>query len=231
MRSWTGGVATVLAGLLAACDDTGSCGDAATCVLIKVDGLQIRSVDQVQLDLLYAGHHATVTTATQGEPVELPVSIPVVLDLPGTPLIEVDVIAAGRLGGAVLGLDGGSTSVQNGYHGVIHLLLFAQSPCVEGALYCGGFGTVFAESRSLYRCTRSVPIFYARCDGGCFSHSSPGAVCVGSGLCRDGGRYCGGNVLDGDPNTLYVCEDFDGIDPQPCPRGCAKRGDGNDTCL
>jgi hypothetical protein len=91
-------------------------------------------------------------------------------------------------------------------------------------------GIDHASFTTLYRCSRGVPTFSARCSDGCSPHYSEGGECVGLGLCRDGGTYCGGHVLDGDPNTLYVCRSLDPTDPTLCPRGCQVRGDGDDAC-
>jgi hypothetical protein len=217
--------------LLAGCT-TGSepCAGVATCVRLDVDGLAVHTIDQLELDLVYAGHHATTTVGTAGDPMDLPFSIPLTLDLPDPPLIEIAAIAAGRLNGSVLALAAGTATVQQGHHTSLDLLLSAAHGCTEGELYCGGTIDVLGDGESLYRCTRQVPIFYTRCSAGCFSHYSDHAVCVGNGLCRDGGTYCGGHVLDGDPGTLYVCESFHGTAPRPCPRSCVVRGDGVDAC-
>jgi hypothetical protein len=95
----------------------------------------------------------------------------------------------------------------------------------------GGLGGLLAEPETPYRCAGGLPTYYVRCSNGCYPHSSPGAVCLGgTGLCNDGGTYCGGNHVDGDPNTVYVCKSFQGTMPMPCPRGCAIRGDGQDAC-
>jgi hypothetical protein len=224
-------ISVAVTGLLAACRDAGpSCVEATTCVRIDVDGLFVNEIDQLQLDVVYADRHATTTTGTVGTSIDLPLSIPLTLDLPGSPLIEIHIIAAGKLGGRVVGVDAGSTTVPRGNHEVISLLLVTSFPCTEGALYCGGTTGLQAESESLYRCSGGVPIFYARCSRGCSPYFGEDAHCFGGGLCRDGGAYCGGNLLDGDPNTLYVCDLFDGTDPTPCPNGCLVRGDGADTC-
>jgi hypothetical protein len=225
-----------LAGVVASCTptvlpmETDRCEGIDTCVELEVDGLLIERIDQLVIDLLYAGHHDTDTVGTPGREIALPVSIPLAFDLPGSPLIDVDVFVAGRLGGAVLGLDAGSTTVQQGAHGHIRVFLSPSSTCDEGKLYCGGVGGVFAEPRSLYRCTGGVPIFYTQCKTRCTSHSDADAVCGGNGLCRDGGTYCGGHVVDGDPSTLYTCAQFQPINPRPCPAGCVEGGDGQDAC-
>ena len=218
------------AGLLAACSSGDVCAGAATCIQLEVDSLGVHAIDQLELDVVYAGVHATTTTGTSGEQVELPLALPIVINLPNVPVIDIDVIAAGRLRRSVIGVDAASTHVQQGYHEMLRVFLFPVSPCTEGALYCGGTSGVLADITSLYRCIEGVPIFYARCGRGCTSYLTDQGECVGGGLCRDGGTYCGGHVLDGDPGVLYVCSDFDGTAPQPCPRGCLVRGDGDDAC-
>jgi len=218
------------AAVLAGCSTDGDpCDGADTCVQLDVDGLEVRTIDQVELDLIYAGHHATTTVGTIGDAKDLPFSFPLRLDVPD-PLISISVIAAGRLNGTVLGLDAANTTVQQGHHESLRLLLGAAHGCTEGGLYCGGTDDVLADGRSLYRCTRQVPIFYMRCRGSCYPHYDDHALCAADGVCRDGGTYCGGHALDGDPGTLYVCQDFRGVTPTPCPRGCVEHGDGADAC-
>ena len=237
LRARIAGVAG--AGLLAACTQVDlpadpaadPCADVATCVRLDVDSRVILTIDQLELDVVYAGHHATTTTGTVGKTVDLPFSLALTLDLPDPPLIQVDLIAAGKLGGSVLGAAAASTTVQQGHHATGNVFLEPTDPCVEGALYCGGTSSgVDGDLKTLYRCTGGVPIFYAQCSSGCTHLFEPNAVCFGGGLCRDGGTYCGGDLLDGEPNTLYVCSLFAGTNPMPCPAGCVVRGDGNDAC-
>jgi len=219
------------AALIAGCTTSAApCEGVATCVRLDVDGLAVRTIDQLELDLTYADHHATTTFGAAGDPMNLPFSIPLTLDLPDPPLIAVAVVAVGRLNGSLIGVDTGTTTVQQGQHASLDLLLRPPYGCTEGELYCGGTIDVDGDAQSLYRCTNQIPIFYMQCSHGCFPHYGDRAVCLGFGLCRDGGTYCGGHELDGDPRTLYVCKSFDGTMPKPCPRGCAVRGDGDDAC-
>lgn len=231
------------AGLLAACTQAelpadsqanppaDRCASSATCVLLTVDSLVIRKIDQVELDLVYPGQHATITTGTLGTTIDLPSSFPLTLDLADPPVIQVDLVAAGKLGGSVLGLDTNSIQVQQGQQTSVRFLLQAVGPCVEGALYCGGTeGASGPDIDALYRCIGGIPTFYAACSSGCTRPFEPNGVCFGGGLCRDGGTYCGGDQLDGDPSTLYVCSDFVGTNAVPCPAGCVVRGSGNDAC-
>lgn len=218
-------------GLLAACSTAGDpCDGAATCVRLDVHGTFVETIDQLTLDVVYGSHHATTTAGTAGELVDLPVTTAIILDLPSSPTIEVDIIAAGKLRGALLGAGAASTTVQQGHQGSMLVLLGTATPCIEGALYCGGTETIFAEFGTLYRCTGGIPIFYAKCSFSCSSLGTANGVCAGRGLCRDGGTYCGGHALDGDPNVLYVCEEFDATAPRRCANGCVVRGDGDDVC-
>jgi hypothetical protein len=230
--------AAVGAGALAACavpDDpslpgnTDPCADAATCVRLEVDSTVIQTIDQLELDLVYAGHHATITTGTVGQPIDLPVSVPLTLNLPSSPLIDIAIVAAGKLGGNVLGAGAGSTTVQQGHEALASVFLEPSDPCTEGGLYCGA-SRVAGDPETIYRCTGGVPIYYFRCSSGCISRSGENAECIGLGLCHDGGTYCGGHIVDGEPNTLYTCLSFAGTMPRSCPNGCQIRGDGNDAC-
>lgn len=220
-------------GSLAACGLGASdpCDGAATCVVLDVDSVSIRTIDQLQVDVVYNDHHGTTTIGTIGQPIRVPFSFPLKLDLPDSALIQVDLIAAGKLAGTVIGAGTSSTTVQRGYRESDFILLWPTEPCVEGALYCGGTPDILADTMSLYRCTGGVPTFYTRCSSSCSPYHGMGGQCDGHGLCRDGGTYCGGHVLDGEPSTLYVCDSLEGTDPKPCPAGCVVVGDdGRDVC-
>jgi hypothetical protein len=230
----TAGVAMslpVLAAALAGCISTPDpCGDATTCVHLDVDSFLIRTIDQLELDLVYGHVHSTTTIGTKGTSIELPVSTALILDLPG-PLIDVSFVAAARLNGKVLGADAQSVSVQSGHQTTAFLHLESFEDCIEGEIYCGGVGTFSADFETLYQCDHGVPLYYAKCPATCSEQGDPGGVCFGSGgLCRDAGTYCGGHKVDGDPFTLYVCQDFRGTQPRTCPNGCLIRNDGDDVC-
>lgn len=238
----TPSTAMAIASLLAACADTTGttgtgttedpdpCGGAPTCVVISVDSPVIHTIDQLALDLVYNGIHGTAVTGVAGDVKSLPLTTAVILDVPGDPLIDVHLLAAGKLGGSVLGADARSITIQPGNHASIFLRLMPVDRCTEGAVYCGGIDDVFVDVDSLYRCTGGFIQFYASCMHGCIPQDGRDAVCFGGGLCRDGGTYCGGNVVDGDPSTLYACHGFFGSVLMQCPGGCQVHGDGNDTC-
>ncbi|HEU4728951.1 MAG TPA: hypothetical protein VFT22_13700 [Kofleriaceae bacterium] len=80
-------------------------------------------------------------------------------------------------------------------------------------------------------CSGGVPIYSQHCDMGCQPyHDAPG-TCFRPEVCREGGTYCGGHLVDGDPGTLYVCRSGDGTAPVQCPLACLFHGDGDDECL
>jgi hypothetical protein len=61
-------------------------------------------------------------------------------------------------------------------------------------------------------------------------HSDRDDACRGGPLCQDGGNYCGGDKVDGDPKTLYVCMSGLGTKPRECPDGCVVRPGSDDIC-
>jgi hypothetical protein len=69
------------------------------------------------------------------------------------------------------------------------------------------------------------------CAGGCLVRATVADVCraVG-GACTDGGLYCGGDKLDGDPQTLYRCAAGVGTAPTPCLHACDVRVGRDDAC-
>ena len=218
------------AALLAACGTSqpDPCGD-GTCLRLNVNGLLIDSIDQLELDVVIGGTtHSTVTTGIPGQLISLPTSTSIKLAIP-LPVLSVDLIAAGRRGGVVLGLAGASATVFGGDHQSVDLDLFHETPCTEGHLDCGyGLG-LQGQADWLYRCTDQVPIFYARCLRACSGGFGSDATCADFG-CDDGKHYCGGNKLEGDPYTLYTCNLDRGIMPIRCPHSCVVTTDGNDAC-
>jgi hypothetical protein len=71
--------------------------------------------------------------------------------------------------------------------------------------YCGG-DVVSGDPSTLYRCNgSSPPTVIAHCVVGCEMHAGGVDVCKGSGSCFDGGHYCGGDKVTGDPTALYKC--------------------------
>jgi hypothetical protein len=234
-----GVLAIAAAGGLAACtpprtpiDITSDPCDAATstCVLLQIEGQDVTAIDQLRLEITFGELHSTTTTGTVGTQVPLPTVTTLMIDLASPPTFDVGLLAVGKLNGVVVGEAYTSTTVFMGEHTSVFLDLKQVLPCTEGTLYCGSINGLYAQLATLYRCVGGIPTYYARCPNSCYTPPSTGAVCFGRELCTEGGTYCGGTQVDGDPNTLYVCHSYQGTNPMPCPRGCDIRGGGHDAC-
>jgi hypothetical protein len=211
--------------------DVDPCADVAgTCVALHVTSSTIDELDQLELDVLYGDRHGTATTQLAGGgTVGLPIATAVTLDLAGAEPVHAGVVAAGKLSGVTLGTGAGSALVVAGDHVAIDLALAAPAACVAGGLYCGG-DLVAGDPDTLYRCNAGgAPLARGRCAGGCIVTPADDDACRGvGGACVDGGFYCGGDKVDGDPQTLYRCSAGAGIDPMPCADGCVVAPPGSD---
>lgn len=228
----TRGVLAVV--LVASCTSGANdpCAGAATCVRIDVVSQTVATIDQLELDVVYGERHATTTTqAAGGRSTALPLSTAIVLDITDDPALAVGVVAAGKLGASVLGTGAASVVVAPGEHATIVLELSPVDDCVAGAFYCGG-DRLAGDPQTLYQCNAGgVPIARGACGAGCLVRPAHNDVCRASGGgCQDGGLYCGGDKLDGDPQTLYLCMAGVGTSPSTCPAGCAVRSGGDDMC-
>lgn len=169
------------AGALAACGHSDPCASGVSCVNLVIDSIRIQTIDQLELDVVYDGHHGTTTLGTAGDSFGLPIMVPLTLDVPGSPLIDVSLIVAGKLGGHVLGAGGDSTTVQRGSQTSTLVLIDPFTPCIEGELYCSlSLDLLGADSEVLYRCTGGVPIFSMRCSSGCNPYGGAHGQCAGS---------------------------------------------------
>ena len=226
--------------LLGACGEVASdpCdGIAGACLAIRVDSESVQEIDRLELDLLYGFRHATTSTAAEdGGAVGLPVETAIELDLADLEqadsfTLAVDVVAAGSLGGVVQGIGAGSATIRTGDRVAIDLALAAGSPCVAGEHHCGG-ATFPGVVDTLYECNEGgVPLARGRCSAGCIEQPDGDDVCrADGGACVEGGFYCGGDKLDGDPRTLYTCQEGRGVDGTECPDGCQVRPGEDDIC-
>ena len=222
----------------AACSDDDPCAGAVTCVRLDIAAASapgappIAKIDQLELDVVYGDHHATTTTqAAGGRTTELPLATAIALDLPGGAAVEVGVVAAGKLGASVLGTGAGSTMVAPRHHAAIAIELSPTADCNAGALYCGG-DQLAGDPQTLYACNAGgVPIARGACRNGCLVRPGKDDACSGgAAACLAGGRYCGGDKLDGDPQTLYICMAGAGVAPQRCADGCVVHTSDDDAC-
>jgi hypothetical protein len=223
----------VLAWLTAACSgDDDPCAGASTCVRLDVESATVERIDLLELDVVYDGRHATTTTqAGGGHTTALPLSTAIVLDDTGSDPIAVGIVAAGKLGASVLGTGAASTTVAPGRHVTVALELSPTAACNAGARYCGG-DMLAGDPQTLYACNAGgVPIARGVCPAACSVRPGKDDVCLASGgSCRDGGSYCGGDKLDGDPQTLYRCMAGVATTATPCPSRCIVRPSDDDVC-
>jgi hypothetical protein len=213
---------------LAACAEEDVCaGRAEACIALRVDG-PIALVDQIELDLLYGDIHATITTQRPGEPSQPPLLIPIELVLDER--THVGIVAAGKLGGNVLGT--GAVAIELGVveHRALSIALAAPQDCTAGAFYCGG-DKLAGDPQTLYQCNAGgVPLARGRCRIECSVRPADDDTCTDPEPCVEGGRYCGGDKLSGDPQSLYTCTDGAGTNRTECTDGCVIRPGQDDMC-
>lgn len=212
--------------LAGACTDEDVCaGRVEACIALRVDG-PIAVVDQLELDVLYGDVHATITTQRPGEPVPPPLVVPIELVLDAT--THVGVVAAAKLGGNVLGT--GAAAVELGLveHRTVSITLAAPDDCTAGAFYCGG-DKLAGDPQTLYQCNAGgVPLARGRCGVACTVRPGEDDACTDPAPCIEGGRYCGGDKLTGDPQSLYTCTGGVGTNRVECADGCLVRPSGQD---
>ena len=101
--------------------------------------------------------------------------------------------------------------------------------CVPGGRYCGG-DKVSGNANTLYRCGsdgKSASVIRS-CTHGCSVNSGTDDSC----RCSPGGAYCGGDVIDGNANTLYRCSS-NGVSTtviSQCANGCRVNSGTDDSC-
>jgi len=219
----------MLVAALAGCgDDVDPCDGLGTCVAIHVRSSTVDRIDQLQLDISYGAFHATTSTQPRGGgTAELPLAT--AIELPGTARFEVDIVAAGNLAGNVLGTGAASTAIEPGTREDITIELAPVAQCVAGGHYCGG-DKLAGDPMTVYTCNAGgVPLARGRCAFGCITRPAADDQCRGGGgTCVDGGSYCGGDKVDGDPSTLYRCSAGAGVKIRECPDGCVVASAGTD---
>ena len=214
---------------LAACGTDGPCDDrTGACIAITVEG-DVGRLDQLEVDLLYAGLHRTSSSrpsggGTTGLPLELAIQIEVSSET------TVGIVAAGKLSGSVLGTGSASTTIDAMTMTTLTLVLAPPDACTAGALYCGG-DKVAGDPNTLYQCNGGgVPLARGVCLEDCAIRPGNDDICRGVGTCIDGSDYCGGDKVDGDPQVLYRCSGGAGINPRLCTDGCIVNPGDDDRC-
>ena len=214
-----------------ACGDPAPCDDVAgTCVALAVESEAVTEIDHLELDVLYGERHGTTTTTPGGGVATLPLVTAIELELDGAGPHAVGIVAAGKLAGVTLGTGAAQTTLARGDHASLAIVLAPPADCMAGGYYCGG-DKLAGDPDTLYECNGGgVPLARGRCALGCIVIPTDDDICRGSGGCVEASDYCGGNKLDGDPQTLYTCTDGAGTNPRPCANGCVIQPGDDDRC-
>jgi hypothetical protein len=224
-------VAAITCAALAACggDDDPCAASKGTCVTLHVSSPTIAKLDALELDVLYGPYHSTVTDKGGGT-AALPIETAVELAVPGD--VTPSIVAAGTLGGMVLGTGWGTVAVAAGAHASLSIELVPQVACVAGSRYCGG-DKVAGDPDAIYECIAGgVPSAHGVCPGACVLRTGSDDECAAvGGACTQGGVYCGGDKVAGDPGSLYQCANGSGTFVMRCTNGCVVNAAPNkDAC-
>ncbi len=215
---------------LGACGTDGPCAERdGACIALTVGG-NVGSIDQLELDLLYAGLHRTISTRPSGGgTATIPLELALEIEVNGP--TQVGIVAAGKLSGNVLGTGSATTTLDTDVHTSLAIVLATPDACTAGSLYCGG-DKVAGDPKTLYQCNGGgVPLARGVCLGECMIRPADDDICRGTGgTCVDNSDYCGGDKLDGDPQVLYRCSGGVGINPRLCADGCIVRPGDDDIC-
>jgi hypothetical protein len=214
---------------LAGCGSANPCDEVAgRCIALHVDSATVARIDHLELDIVYGDRHGTATT---GDGV---VDLPLVtaIEVTGSGTLAVGIVAAGKLAGVVLGTGAAQTTLAPNAHVEVALELAAVADCQAGAYYCGG-DMLAGDPQTLYQCNGGgVPLARGVCRHGCTVRPTQDDQCDGGPEpCKEGGFYCGGDKLAGDPQSRYRCSGGVGVDRVICPDGCVVAPEGfDDDC-
>lgn len=190
-----------------------------TCITLHVSSPTVARIDALELDVLYGIYHSTVTDMDVGT-VAMPITTAVELAVAGD--VTPSIVAAGMLDGVVLGTGWGKVDVAAGAHASLGIVLVPQVACVVGSRYCGG-DNVAGDPDTVYECVSDgVPSAHGACPGPCVLRTGQDDECAAvASPCAEGGLYCGGDQLAGDPSSLYQCANGSGTFVMRCTSGCA----------
>lgn len=217
--------ALVLAALAACAADDPCAGVAGTCVTLHVTSPTVTTIDQLELDLSWGGNHA-VTTLQPGGTAELPLVSAVAIAGDAQRLA---IVGAGKLSGQVLGTGAAATPLAD--RASLELVLADPGACVAGARYCGG-DKLAGMADTVYECNAGgVPLARGTCAAGCVTHPTTDDACAAANApCTEGGLYCGGDKLAGDPGSLYRCSNGIGTVVMTCATACEIHPGSDDSC-
>lgn len=194
-----------------------------TCVTLHVSSDTVSSIDQLELDLSWGDNHATTTIQ---QTADLPIVTAVTFDGIAP---RIAIVAAGKLGGHVLGTGANATMLAD--HAELSLSLVVPATCTAGAHYCGG-DKLAGMADTLYECNAGgVPLAHGVCEGGCVTKPADNDECAAvGGTCVENSTYCGGDKVAGDPRSLYRCVGGAGVFVMACANGCSINAAANDSC-
>lgn len=104
--------------------------------------------------------------------------------------------------------------------------------CTHIGYYCGMDG-LGKDANTLYYCSGAgaAPVVKTSCSFTCVTMpSGQDDVCSTSGSCSsvNTGYYCGTDKINGNANTLYLCESSQPHGAQYCSKGCVTAASGSD---
>ncbi len=139
-----------------------------------------------------------------------------------------DGLTTGGSGGADAGTTSGAPDA--GPDAPTHVVDAAAdaAACKVTGLYCGG-DDVNGDPNTLYHCNgAAAPTVAEVCKYGCIVRSAgEDDTC----RCTPGGAYCGGDKVEGNPDTLYRCQtNGTGTVIEHCTNGCKVVPNDDDVC-
>ena len=226
-----------------ACSAVDPCaGVSGACLAVHVSSSALRQLDALDVAVTVGAVHGTATTARSG-PTALPAVTAIELGASIVMPTNIRVALSAERGGAVVATGSAATTIAPGEHASVDVRLgaavdagappdLAGPDCVPGGFYCGG-DKLDGDPGTLYRCDAPAPpTLRGVCSAGCIVRPGLDDECRGAGgTCTAGGFYCGGDKLDGDPQTLYKCQaNGSGTVAKSCPNGCQVNPGTDDTC-
>ena len=227
-----------------ACGSVDPCaGVAGACLAVHVTSSSLRELDALDVTVTVGAVHGSAVSARAGA-TPLPAATAVELGSSITAPTAIRVALAAERGGTVVATGSASTTIAPGEHAAVDIRLgaavvdagappdLAGPDCQPGGFYCGG-DKLTGDPGTLYRCDApAAPTVRGVCCAGCIVRPGLDDTCRGAGgICTTGGFYCGGDKLDGDPQTLYKCQSSGaGTVSKTCPNGCQVNPGTDDTC-
>jgi hypothetical protein len=232
--------ALVLCILAAACSRVDPCaGISGACLAVHVTSSTVSALDELDFAVVVGAVHGDATLAATSLPAVTAVELGSSITAP----VEVHVAVDGQRAGAILASGAASTTMSPGEHASVDVRLgspiadggapdLAGADCSPGGFYCGG-DKLTGDPGTLYRCDApAAPSVRGVCTFGCILRPGLDDECRGGGgICTTGGFYCGGDKVDGDPQTLYKCQaNGTGALFKTCPNGCQINPGTDDAC-